>query len=479
MNVRRIFSFPAVTLFILAWLPVHLLAGFNPDWMRLVNLMTLFVILVGCSGAAATSIAVSPVRLWFPITWFLLTAAGYYGFGPLLYYFGTAESIDFSDAYSYVGNSELYRANLLNLAGIASVMGMYQLLDKSLARSRSDQITTDYHRKDIQLALWRVSVIFVLIGIPVKFLLVLPRALGLLDVVLPGSIEYFSVLSTLALVPLFILYRSNKKKYALPFYALLFIEGGSAFVTLSKLAILKVGIALMLAAVLTGTRFKRIVIIGLIGAVLYGVVLTPLITLSRMAYGVKGLTSLSDAQSAVEDFARSGRDDAADLLPGVQSWWCRLNYANAQSFAMTAYDQGHSGDTFALALYILVPRILYPDKPIMTSGFEFNALVVGNPDSQSAPGMFAEAYWNGGWPLAVFTFLFMGAFYWAWEAYAKRKLAFLRLAYMPVIWLGLFSAIQQDSWFIPGTIGMLPIALAFHFMAALFLERKSRPPIVA
>jgi hypothetical protein len=242
---------------------------------------------------------------------------------------------------------------------------------------------------------------------------------------------------------------------------------------------LKVVIALMLAAVLTGTRFKRIVIVGLIGALLYAFVLTPLITLSRLAYGVKGFTSLSDAQSALEDFARSGSDDAADLLPGVQSWWCRLNYANAQSFAMTAYDQGFSGDTFALGLFVFVPRLLYPDKPIMTPGVEFNVLVDGNPNSQSAPGMFAEAYWNGGWPLAGLTFLFMGAFYWAWEVYAKRKLASLRLGYIPVIWLGLFSAIQQDAWFISGTIGILPIALAFHLLAALFLERNSRTPMAA
>ncbi len=169
MNIRRIFSLPAVTLFVLAWLPFHLLAGFNPDWMRLVNLVTLFVILVGCLGAAATSIAVSPVRIWFPVTWFLLTAAAYYGFGPLLYYFGTAETIEFSDAYSYVGNGELYRANLLNLAGIASVMGMYLLLGKYATRSRFHQRTADYRRKDFELTLWRVSVIFVLIGIPVKF----------------------------------------------------------------------------------------------------------------------------------------------------------------------------------------------------------------------------------------------------------------------------------------------------------------------
>ena len=59
----------------------------------------------------------------------------------------------------------------------------------------------------------RVVFIFVLIGIPVNLLPVLPRALGLFDVVLPGSIEYFAVLSTLALAPLFILYRSNKIIY--------------------------------------------------------------------------------------------------------------------------------------------------------------------------------------------------------------------------------------------------------------------------
>jgi hypothetical protein len=73
----------------------------------------------------------------------------------------------------------------------------------------------------------------------------------------------------------------------------------------------------------------------------------------------------------------------------------------------------------------------------------------------------------------------MGAFYWAWEVYARRKLALLRLAYMPVIWLGLFSAIQQDAWFISRTIGILPIALAFHFRAALFVERNLKRPMIA
>jgi hypothetical protein len=474
MNILRKFPLPVVTIFMLAWLPIFWLAGNEPEWLRAINLVTLFIILVGCLGAAAAHILGSPVRLWFPITWFLLTAAAYYGFGPLLYYFGTAETIEYSNAFYYVGDFELYRANLLNLVGIVSVMGMYLLLGKYVARRHSEQIMTDYHRKSVQHALRRISIIFVSIGIPVKLLLVLPRSLGLSDEVLPGGVEYFAVLSTIALAPLFILYRSNKTKYALPFFLLLFFEGGTAIVMLSKLAILKVGITLLLAAVLTGTRFKRLIIIGLIVAFVYGVVLTPLITLSRIQYGAKGLTSLSDTQSALDSFALSGREDIGDLLPGVQSWWSRLNYANAQSFAMTAYDQGRPGDTFALLLYAFVPRILYPEKPIMTSGVEFNVVVNGNPDSQSAPGMFAEAYWNGGWPLALFAFLSMGALYWAWELYAKRKVAYLRLAYMPVIWMGLFSAIQQDSWFVPGIVGVLPIAFAFHLLALLYYKRYSR-----
>lgn len=474
MNVRRIFSLPAVTLCMLAWLPVHGLAEFDHDWMRLVNLVTLFVILIGCLGAAGTSLSASPVRLWFPITWFLLTAAAYYGFGPLLYYFGTVETIGYSNAYSYVGDVELYRVNTLNLAGIASVLSVYLLLGKGRSASRPNQTLAHYQRDNLEHSLWRVSVIFASIGIPVRLLLVLPRALGLSDAVLPGGIEYFAVLSTLALAPLFILYRSNKAKYALPFYGLLFLEGGVAFATLSKLAILKVGIVLLLAAVLTGTRFKRLVIIGVIGALIYGIVLTPLIALSRIEYGAKGLTNLTDAQSALEGFARSGRNDAADLRPGVQGWWSRLNYVSAQSFAMTAYDQGRPGNSFELALYAFIPRILYPDKPLMTSGVDFNVIVTGNSYSQSAPGMFAEAYWNGGWPLTAFTYLFMGALYRAWEEYTKRRLRSLRLAYMPVMWMGIFAAIQQDSWFAAVTVGAISIAVAFHFLAVLIFEKKSR-----
>lgn len=456
----------------LIWLVLHFLLGLNSVWMESVNLVTLFVILIGCFGAAATSIAVSPVRLWFPITWFLLTAAVYYGFGPMLYYFGTAETIDYSDAYYYVEVDQLYRANMLNLTGIVSVMSAY-LASQRLMKISSSKLVTDYRSEEMRRALWRISIIFVSIGLPVKFLLVMPRSLAISSAVVPGSIAMFATFSTLALVPLFILYRFNRSNYALPFYTLLFLEGVSAFIQLSKLEVLKIVILLLMGAVLTGTRFKRIVIIGLISAGVYGLVLTPLITLSRINYSSTGLTSVADTQSALQDYASNGREDAADLMGGVESWWSRLNYANAQSFAMDAYDQGLPGDTFALALYAFVPRIVYPDKPLMNSGADFNMLVNDNPDSQSSPGMFAEAYWNGGWLFALFTFIFMGVLYWVLEMYTYDKLERSKLVYLPVVWIGLFSAIQQDSWFIPVAVGSISQMLALHYILKLFSDKHS------
>ena len=52
----------------------------------------------------------------------------------------------------------------------------------------------------------------------------------------------------------------------------------------------------------------------------------------------------------------------------VQGWWTRLCYSNAQAFCIRAHDAGINGNTFELILPAIVPRVLWPDKPIMTPG---------------------------------------------------------------------------------------------------------------
>ena len=50
---------------------------------------------------------------------------------------------------------------------------------------------------------------------------------------------------------------------------------------------------------------------------------------------------------------------------------------------------------------MFIPRFLYPDKPNLNPGQIYNSLVQNDlkeraPNS-TGPGVFVEAYWNGGW----------------------------------------------------------------------------------
>jgi hypothetical protein len=235
---------------------------------------------------------------------------------------------------------------------------------------------------------------------------------------------------------------------------------------------MKIALLLALAMVLRGTSVRKVALMGVFSVFFYAQILVPLVGYGRIAFDVLGVKTASEAAALLQEFAGgTAQDTLASMMPGVQSWWGRLNYATAQGFAVDSYDEGLAGDTFELAAWVLVPRILYPDKPVTTTGDKFNELIAGNPHSKSAPGMFAEGYWNAGWVGLIMVSVVMGICYWGWERYTRARLIpRLQVEYLPVAWMGLFIAIQQDSWFVPGTLGMIPFAILFHVLARVFLS---------
>jgi len=470
----RAFSLPSLLAVLSLWLVISLLLNVSGASLAPINVVSLTLLTTGCLGAAAVRVAAAPIQLWFPMPWFLLTCAGYYGFGPLLYYFGTPETVAYVDAYYPITDATLFRCNVLTLSGTIAVITAYLVL-KSILPGNVARVTNSCANARLSRFLWKLALLFIAIGVPIKLFLVLPRALGLIDVVLPGSLEYLGVLSLVALVPLFLLRVNAYAHSRLVFALLLVFELTGAFMQLSKLALLKVAIVLVLAAVLRGIAARKLAVISIISFAIYAIVLVPLVGYGRIAFNVLGLTSSSEAAALAGDVVRGAvRDEVAAVLPGVQAWWARLNYANAQAFAIDAYTRGQPGETIGSAGWSFVPRFLYPDKPIATTGDVFNELVTGNPESKSAPGMFVEGYWNAGWPGLLLVTLVMGIFFVGWERYTRPRLKSLQLQYLPVMWLGLFPAIQQDAWFIPGTLGIVPIAIAFHWFARLLVAALLR-----
>jgi hypothetical protein len=410
------------------------------------------------------------------MSWFLVTTAVYYGFGPLLYYLGTTETVNHVDAFYVVGDALLFRCSALVIVGVSVVIVVYLILNKIFASTPSLGVAAvqSLGSRDAK-GLWRVAVVFIGAGVSVKMFLVMPAALGVWDVVLPGSIEYFAQLSSLALVPLLILATTSRKKHLALFLLLLGFELGVAFLHLSKLAVVKIALLPVLALVFRGVSFRKLAVAGLLSVLVYSLILVPIVNYGRIEFSAMGLKSPSEAAELIEDFAGGAASDRlSSVMPGVQAWWARLNYAPAQAFALDAYDQGLGGDTFELAKWVFVPRLVYPDKPVTTTGDKFNEMIAGNPNSKSAPGMFAEGYWNAGWLGLIIVASVMGLFYWAWERYTRAfVVSRLQLEYLPVAWLGLFAAILQDSWFVPTTIGVIPFAILFHALASCMSWRQA------
>src|SRR5262249_37170924 len=117
---------------------------------------------------------------------------------------------------------------------------------------------------------------FLLIGLSVEILLVLPYKIGLLSWTLPGSVQYLSTFSKLAIIMLFALvYKCGATHYRLLLYPLIFIELTLGLMTFTKQAVVEVCLATGLGWSLGRPKLRMLIVGGVAVICLYGFVLTP------------------------------------------------------------------------------------------------------------------------------------------------------------------------------------------------------------
>ena len=151
---------------------------------------------------------------------------------------------------------------------------------------------------------------------------------------------------------------------------------------------------------------------------------------------------------------------------------------------MHRYDAGHPGDTFGMAKYTLIPRFLWPGKPIITSlGADFTELALHHRSSSTGIGAFGEAYWNGGWPIVVLVCVYVGLLFAVVSCVALKLIGQLEFAFLPCAWIGIKMGFRIDGWLVPTYVGAVVIYLAYFLIIwVLFLRRSQsltnteRPP---
>jgi len=154
-------------------------------------------------------------------------------------------------------------------------------------------------------------------------------------------------------------------------YGIIMSELLTALMTFSKLEVLTVVLMVILGLYLRRPRM-RILVLGVTLLCALYIILAPFVLFAREAFDPRGVSKIGDFATSAHAYRGLDAHDLASLLGGAQIWWTRLSYANAQTFAMQAFDVGEPGDSFAMAAYASLPRVLYPDKPIIAIGDKYH-----------------------------------------------------------------------------------------------------------
>lgn len=242
--------------------------------------------------------------------------------------------------------------------------------------------------------------------------------------------------------------------------------------TLAKLELLMTVLMIFLGVYYARRKVAVLVAGGVVCVGLY-ILVTPLVSAVRM-----DLTGQKDrgAWTRVEYLwtrIEQGNFQSDAVESDTQFWWARLNYANTQAFAMNEYDAGQPGLTFLYVIYTFVPRALWPDKPVIDFGKDFNQLILDNPDSQTGVGIFGEAYWNGGWILVLLTGIVVGLEFAVFTRLALKEMAGTNFRWLPCAFIGVYMGLRPDDWFVTIYVGQAVICAAYFVVVKWFLPDRN------
>ena len=175
--------------------------------------------------------------------------------------------------------------------------------------------------------------------------------------------------------------------------------------------------------------------------------------------------------SLVNNFLQGARARGND---NPERWMLRLSYIPYQAFALQQYSNGIAGQTLVDVMIAGIPRIIWPDKPIISDqGSDFNYMLTGNRMSFASPGLFVEGYWNFGITGSVSVSLLYGLVLLIASRYARRVIRLGKIHYLPVVLFGVIIAGRPDDWFTTGLFGNVATAAMLHVVITLVVAASA------
>ncbi|SRR6266436_1169948 len=404
--------------------------------------------------------------VWTALFWFRVSAAVYFGAGALVPLVANAETRLYLEATYLFFNDEIAKLNVIVVVGCLTVLvsGNVCLLFARGAPKIEHQPNPPKN-EPVGRHLLTAGLFFLILGSTVKYTFTVPQMLGLTSFVLPGAVGAIGNF-TYAAVFFLTAWSYENAKGAFPLIVLFVaMELLIGVLTLTKTEVLLVLMMFLLAFLRRQITLGRLVIIAAIMILCY-VTIQPIIDYGRIEQlrryaGYEGgdlAERLDILRLAIDNYSAAAKDAG-----GAQASLVRITYVNTAVFAVRQYDSGHPGHSLALLLSVFVPRFLWPDKPIITQvGTDFNFLATGISTSASSPGLFAEAYWNFGWPGVVLLMIPLGMILAFLSRYALTVFRREQWLYFPVVILAIRIGFRTDGFYVGDVVGGLVILVGLH-----------------
>ena len=413
--------------------------------------------------------------LWAPLLWFRVATAVYYGIGSVAPFLVNITTFINLQDVGYFDASDMLKFNLLMTLGVLVVLLTAYAFETLVSRWR----WTGAQTTPRQMLIFALA--FYLAGAGIKYLIALPYAMGLQEGVVAGAVVQAGALVYVGIF-LFTLWTLTYSRKLFPIaVAMVAIDSLIGLLLFSKTDVLLALIAFTLAVFLRGATPLRLAITGIAYAYIF-VFLQPIITYGRADYvrqfGQTQGAGLSDRLMIIAQYIKNegSMDSALSSSEDVQNSWTRIAYIAWGTRVIGMYDRGVPGNSLSSFWTAFVPRFLWPNKPIMTSGGEeLYTLVTGYEGTAVSAGIVAEAYWNYGW-LGLVTMVVP----WALILTLTSRLALWviateRWAYMPALFLALRMGSRVDGLYLPDVVGP-SVLLVVMIVAAAALQRVIRTP---
>lgn len=449
--------------------------------------------------------------LW-PTVWLRIAIAMYFGFGAFFAAIASAQAQEYMRALFQYDDEMLFRLNMLNAVGTWWILAGIAATDRFVGgkkghdgRQRNGpvvlfsvrvggaEIANDRWPGSRQIGRGRIeasgspfsgaasrraALLWLVVGVAWRVLVDLPSQFGLLEIVVPGA---FGVIGLARLAGYALLLADVSPAWRRGRAVVFVLWMGDVILglaTFAKTDTILLGLAFVLAVGIRGASFRQFVVLGLAILLLYAGV-RPLVDYGRARllerYGSLSGGGIVERLTYVGEFLEGQRAPAGVEQEDPWSWLVRFSYVNVQAFVVDRYDRGDSGDTisFSYLATIVVPRILWTDKPVVSDvGLTLYTLATGQYGPSIAPGVVAEAYWNGGWFLLFVVSLYVGLVIGSLGRFTEWVLAGRRTWQFPVVLMGIFIAVRPDGWFGLTYVGGAAM-IGLLALAATVLERSA------